>query len=66
MAKEIVLFKCEERNDLQSVSSFLHQPAYRLAHNQVILRRGVEDFPLDNPNNFIIELMSDEKNAKPR
>ena len=40
MAKEIVLFKSEERMDLQSVSAFLHQLADRLAHNQVILRLG--------------------------
>jgi amphi-Trp domain-containing protein len=61
MAKEIVLFKSEERKDLQSVSAFLHQLADRLAHNQVILRRGVEEHALDLPNNVILELKVEEE-----
>ena len=65
MAKEIVLFKCEKRNDLQRVSAFLHQPAERFAHNQVILRRGVEELALDNPNIILLELKVEEENAKP-
>ena len=65
MAKEIVLFECEKRNDLQSVSAFLHQPAERLAHNQVILRWGVEELALDNPNIILLELKVEEENAKP-
>lgn len=65
MAKEIVLLKSEERKDLQSVSAFLHQPAARRVHNQVILRRGVEELALDIPNIILLELKVEEGNAKP-
>lgn len=65
MAKEIALRECEERKDLSSVSAFLHQPAERFAHNQVILRRGVEELALDNPNIILLELKVEEENAKP-
>ena len=65
MVKEIVLFECEERKDLQSVSAFLHQPADRLAHYQVILRSGVEELILDIPNIVLLELKVEEENAKP-
>ncbi len=65
MVKEIVLFKCKERKDLESVTSVLHQPADRLAHNQVILRRGVEELALNITNNVGLELIVEEENAKP-
>ena len=65
MAKEIALRECEERKDLSSVSAFLHQPADRLAHYQVILRSGVEELILDIPNIVLLELKVKEQNAKP-
>ena len=64
MAKEIVLFKSEERKDLQSVSAFLHQLADRLEHNQVILRQGTEEITLDIPNHVILELKVEEEDKK--
>jgi len=66
MAKEIVLFKSEERKNLQSISVFLNRLADRLAHNQVILRKGVEELALGIPNNVILELKVEEedKNGK--
>jgi amphi-Trp domain-containing protein len=64
MAKEIVLFKSEEKKDLQSVSDFLHQLADRLAHNKVILRRGAEEITLDISNQVILELKVEEENKK--
>jgi len=64
MAKEIVLFKSEEKKDLQSVSDFLHQLADRLAHNQVILRQGKEKITLDIPNHVILELKVEEEDKK--
>ena len=60
-----MLFKCEERKDLQSVSAFLHQPADWLENNQVILRRGVEELALDSTNNVVLGLIVEEENAKP-
>jgi amphi-Trp domain-containing protein len=56
MGKEIVLFKSEERMDLQSVSAFLHQLADKLAQNQVILRQGEEEIIVAIPDNVVLEL----------
>ena len=64
MGKEIVLFKSEERMDLQSVSALLHQLADRLAENQMILRRGVEEVRLTIPDNVIFELKVEEEIKK--
>ena len=64
MAKEIVLFKSEERKDLQSVSAFLHQLADSLENNQVILRQGREEITLDIPNQVILELKVEEEDKK--
>lgn len=47
------------------MSAFLHQPAERLAHYQVILRSGVEELILDIPNIILLELKVDEENEKP-
>jgi len=64
MAKEIVLFKSEEKKDLQSVSAFLHQLADRLAKNRVILRQGTEEITLDIPNHVILEIKVEEEDKK--
>ena len=64
MGKEIVLFKSEERMDLQSVSAFLHQLADRLAENQLILRQGAEEVRLTIPDNVVIELKVEEEIKK--
>ena len=64
MAKEIVLFKSEERKDLQSLSAFLHQLADSLAQNRVILRQGTEEITLDIPNLVILELKVEEEDKK--
>ena len=54
MGKEIVLFKSEERKDLASAVTFLHQLADKLAENQVILRQGSEEVVIDVPNYFVL------------
>jgi amphi-Trp domain-containing protein len=64
MAKEIVLFKSEERKDQQGVSAFLHQLADRLAQNQIALRRGEEKFVPDFPNKSVLELRIEEVEKK--
>ena len=64
MGKEIVLFKSEERMDLQSVSAFLHQLADKLAQNQVIFRRGVEEVQVSIPENVVLELKVEEEIKK--
>lgn len=64
MGKEIVLFKSEERMDLQSVSAFLHQLADKLAENQVIFRRGGEEIQVTIPDNVVLELKVEEEIKK--
>jgi len=64
MGKEIVLFKSEERKDLGSVVTFLHQLADKLAENQVILRQGSEEIVIDVPDNVILELKVEEEDKK--
>ena len=64
MGKEIVLFKSEERKDLASAVTFLHQLADKLAENQVILRQGSEEIIVDIPNNVVLELKVEEEDKK--
>ena len=64
MGKEIVLFKSEERKDLGSVVTFLHQLADKLAENQVILRQGSEEIVIDVPDNVVLELKVEEEDKK--
>jgi amphi-Trp domain-containing protein len=64
MGKEIVLFKSEERKELASVVTFMHQLADRLAENQVIMRRGSEEVVIDVPNNVVLELKVEEEDKK--
>jgi amphi-Trp domain-containing protein len=64
MGKEIVLFKSEERKDLSSVVTFLHQLADKLAKNQVILRQGAEEIVVNIPNNVVLELKVEEEDKK--
>ena len=64
MGKETVLFKSEERKDLQSVVAFLHQLADKLAQNQVILRQGSQEVQVDIPNNVVLELKVEEEDKR--
>lgn len=64
MGREIVLFKSEERKDLDSVVDFLHQLADTLAENQVKLRRGTEELTVHIPNNVVFEIKVEEENKQ--
>ncbi len=64
MAKEVVLFKSEERMERQSVAEFLHQLADKLAQGRVILRQGDQEVILDIPNKVVLELKADEEAKK--
>lgn len=61
MAKETILFKSEERRELQNVAEFLRQLADRLAQNEVILRQGAEELILSIPNQVVLELKVEEE-----
>lgn len=64
MGRETVLFKSEERKDLDSVVDFLHQLADTLAENQVKLRRGTEELTVHVPKNVVFEIKVEEENKQ--
>jgi amphi-Trp domain-containing protein len=66
MGRETVLFRSEERKDLQEVSSFLRQLADKLDQNRVILRRGAEEVTLEVPHVVVLELKVEEETKKGR
>lgn len=66
MGRETVLFKSEEKRDRQSVATFLHQLADKIAEGQVILRQGGDEIKLDIPNNVTLELKAEEEDKKTR
>lgn len=61
MAKEIVLFKSEERKELHGVCEFLHQLADKLASGQVILQKGSEQLELTVPDKVVLEIKVEEE-----
>jgi amphi-Trp domain-containing protein len=61
MGREVVLFKSEERKDLQEVVAFLHELADKLAGNRLTLHQGQETLHLDIPNNVVLELKVEEE-----
>jgi amphi-Trp domain-containing protein len=66
MAKEVILFESEQKTDLQSAATFLHQLADKLAQNQVKLRQGEQEITLDIPNNLVLEIKVEEEVKKKR
>jgi len=66
MGKEIVLFKSEERKDRQSVVSFLHQLADKLAEGEVTFRRGSQEITVKVPDSLILEIKVEEEDKKGR
>lgn len=64
MAKEIRLFKSEERKNRSEVSAFLHQLADKVGAGQVILRQGQEEVALDLPHNLILEIQVEDEDKK--
>ena len=64
MAKEVRLFKSEERKNRSEVSAFLHQLADKIGAGQVILRQGQEEIILDLPHNLILEIQVEDEDKK--
>ena len=64
MAKEVRLFKSEERKNRSEVSAFLHQLADKVGAGQVILRQGQEEVALDLPHNLILEIQVEDEDKK--
>jgi amphi-Trp domain-containing protein len=64
MAKEVRLFKSEERKNRSAVSSFLHQLADKIDAGQVVLRQGQEGITLDLPQNLILEIQVEDEDKR--
>ena len=64
MAKEVRLFKSEERKNRSEASAFLHQLADKIGAGQVILRQGQEEVALDLPHNLILEIQVEDEDKK--
>jgi amphi-Trp domain-containing protein len=64
MAKEIVLFKSEERKSLTEVAAFLRELADRLDSNRVTLRQGAEELTLTIPNQVVLEIKVEDEGTK--
>lgn len=64
MGKETILFKSEEKRDLQSVVAFLHQLADKLAQKEVVLRQGEQEITVEIPDQVVLELKVEEEDKK--
>lgn len=64
MAKEVRLFKSEERMSRPDVSAFLHQLADKLAQGSIILRQAGEEVSLELPHNLILEIQVEDEDKK--
>lgn len=64
MAKEVRLFKSEEKRSRAEVSAFLYQLAEKVGAGQVILRQGPEEITLDMPTNLILEIQVEDEDKK--
>lgn len=64
MAKEVRLFKSEERKTRAEVSAFLQQLADKLAEGKIVLRQGTEELDLVLPHNLILEVQVEDENKK--
>ena len=64
MAKEVRLFKSEERMSRPDVSAFLHQLADKLAQGSIILRQAGEEISLALPHNLILEIQVEDEDKK--
>jgi amphi-Trp domain-containing protein len=64
MAKEIRLFKSQEKRSRAEVSAFLYQLAEKLGAGQVILRQGQEEITLDLPTNLVLEIQVEDEDKK--
>jgi amphi-Trp domain-containing protein len=61
-----ILVRSKERQDTQSVASFLHELADRLAQHELILRQGDEEVQLSVPDRVVVRLRVQEKHKKRR
>ncbi|HSG17238.1 MAG TPA: amphi-Trp domain-containing protein [Anaerolineae bacterium] len=64
MAKEIRLFKSQEKRSRAEVSAFLYQLAEKVGAGQVVLRQGQEEITLELPSNLVLEIQVEDEDKK--
>lgn len=64
MAKEVRLFKSEERKSRSEVAAFLRELAGKLEGGKVILKRGQEEIALELPTNLVLEIQVEDEDKK--
>ena len=64
MGRETVLFKSEERKDLQSVCGLLRDLTYKIEQGKVVLRQGDNQVVLHIPETVVLEVKAEEEEGK--
>ncbi len=64
MAKEVRLFKSQEKRSRAEVSAFLYQLAEKVGAGQVVLRQGQEEITLELPSNLVLEIQVEDEDKK--
>lgn len=66
MGKETVLFKIEEKRDVDGVVEFLRQLADKLEERQVTLKQGKKKVVLELPERVELEVKAEKEVGKKR
>ncbi|MGC9320349.1 MAG: amphi-Trp domain-containing protein, partial [Armatimonadota bacterium] len=61
MGQEVVIFQSEETADRARVCAFLRDLADRIEQNNVVLRQGGEETPVDIPDRLELEVKFEEE-----
>lgn len=66
MGRETVLFKIEEKRDVDGVADFLRQLADKIEERQVTLKQGKKKVVLDLPDRVELEVKVEKEVGKKR
>jgi len=61
MGQEVVIFSSEERADRARVCSFLRELADKIEANDLVLRQGEDETPVDIPDTLTLEVKLEEE-----
>lgn len=64
MGRETILFKSEERKDLNAVSSFLRELADKLDTNKVVFMQGKQEVKVKVPSTVEMEVKVEKEAGK--
>jgi amphi-Trp domain-containing protein len=64
VAKKTVLFKSDERKNLEDIADFFRQLADKLEDGEIVLRRGTDEVNLKLPKTVDFEIKAEEQPKK--